>query len=166
MSRRRGESSGGTDRRDQRFDRALHMMEAAAADDAERPLLARQLLATRQIDRSRLEQFDHRIRERLVDPLPIVRAHVYDNAFLGSFSIKYVAPALLGEAMSYEGMKVSNGTDAQVAYEQLISGTLDSTSKAALRDAMLEYCRKDTIAIVNLVEWLRNAATNSGQSAA
>lgn len=106
------------------------------------------------------------IRERLVDPLPIVRAHVYDNAFLGSFSIKCVAPALLGESMSYDGMKVSNGTEAQVAYEQLISESLDPTAKAALRNAMLEYCRKDTLAMVNLVEWLRNVAKNSGQPAA
>ena len=31
---------------------------------------------------------------RLVDPWPVVKSHVYDGAFQGSFSIKAVAPAL------------------------------------------------------------------------
>ena len=64
--------------------------------------------------------------KRIVDPLPVIRDHVYDNAFGGSFSLKAVAPALLGEDHSYEGMQVSNGTAAQRAFDELIS---DQTSK-------------------------------------
>lgn len=61
---------------------------------------------------------------RLVDPLPVIRRAVYDINFLGSFSIKAVAPALLGDALSYKEMAVGSGTSAQVAFEELISTTI------------------------------------------
>jgi hypothetical protein len=99
----------------------------------------------------------HGIAARLVDPLPIFRAHVYDREFRGSFSIKSVAPALLGDSLSYEGMTVADGTGAQIAFEELIADGTSAARKAGLRQAMLDYCRKDTIAMVNLVEWLRQA---------
>ena len=106
------------------------------------------------------------VSERLVDPLPIIRANVYDKQFFGSFSIKDVAPALLGSELSYDGMVVSNGTEAQIAFEKLISSDIDVSQRATVRTAMLEYCRKDTIAMVNLVEWLRTQARVLGVSAA
>ncbi|MBI2607196.1 MAG: DUF2779 domain-containing protein [Deltaproteobacteria bacterium] len=93
---------------------------------------------------------------RLVDPLPIFRAHVYDRKFRGSFSIKSVAPALLGASLSYEGMAVAGGSEAQIAFEELILDATSPARKAELRQAMLDYCRKDTIAMVKLVEWLRD----------
>lgn len=95
------------------------------------------------------------IAERLVDPLPIFRASVYDREFRGSFSMKSVAPAILGQEMSYEGMAVGNGVEAQAAFDELISDSTPKNRKEELRGAMLEYCRKDTLAMVHLVEWLR-----------
>lgn len=94
------------------------------------------------------------IADRLVDLLPIFRKHVYHKDFLGSFSIKAVAPALLGKELSYDGMEVGDGTEAQVAFESLISGQLAKKEKAALREVMLAYCEKDTWAMVKLYEWL------------
>ena len=47
------------------------------------------------------------IASRLVDALPIMRAHVYDPAFGGSFSLKDVAPALLG--LAYDHLAVGDG---------------------------------------------------------
>lgn len=99
-----------------------------------------------------------RIRERLVDPLPIVQNAVYDTEFFGSFSLKYVAPALLGEAHSYSGMSVANGNDAQRAFEDLIATDISMERKNHLRNSMLEYCKKDTFVMVELVKWLFSAA--------
>jgi hypothetical protein len=93
--------------------------------------------------------------DRLVDPLDVIRDAVYDNAFSGSFSLKKVAPALLGQAQSYEGMFVANGNDAQRTFEELISTTISPEKKIMLRNAMLEYCEKDTYVMVELVKWLR-----------
>jgi hypothetical protein len=40
----------------------------------------------------------------------------FKPAFAGSYSLKYVLPALVPD-MIYEGMEVANGTDAGVAWE-------------------------------------------------
>ncbi len=91
---------------------------------------------------------------RMVDPLPIIRDYVYDRAFAGSFSLKSVAPALLGESQSYEGMQIANGNDAQRGFEQLISPDISFKEKEQLKEAMLAYCNKDTEVMVELAKWL------------
>lgn len=93
---------------------------------------------------------------RIVDPLPIIRNHIYDNGFSGRFSLKKVAPALLGDHHSYEGMLVANGSDAQRAFEELISSKTSTTKKETIKKAMIEYCKKDTFVMVELVKWLFN----------
>ncbi len=95
---------------------------------------------------------------RLVDPLPIVRAAVYDREFRGSFSIKAVAPAILGQELSYDGLAVPDGTAAQIAFEELISPETPTRRKVELKRGMLEYCKQDTFAMVKLVEWLRKVS--------
>lgn len=94
------------------------------------------------------------IAARLVDPLPIVRDSVYHPGFRGSRSIKQVAPALLGASAGYEGMEVPDGRAAGRAFFRMIAPETAATEQAALRQAMLEYCRKDTAVMVRLVEWL------------
>jgi hypothetical protein len=98
--------------------------------------------------------------ERFVDPLPIIRESVYDNDFMGSFSLKYVAPAILGDQHSYKDMVVSDGTAAQRAFEELIAPDTSIDRKSELKRAMLEYCRKDTLVMVELVHWLFDQAKN------
>lgn len=97
---------------------------------------------------------------RIVDPLPIIRENIYDNAFCGSFSLKDVAPAILGDDASYDKMDVANGTAAQRAFEQLISGATPEDGKEELKLAMLEYCKKDTLVMVQLVKWLFEIGNN------
>lgn len=92
--------------------------------------------------------------DRFVDPLPIFREFVYDNDFDGSFSLKTVAPAILGQAQSYEGMLVDNGSAAQRAFEEIIDPKTDPGRRAELIVASLEYCKKDTLVMVELVRWL------------
>lgn len=92
--------------------------------------------------------------DRFVDPLPIFREFVYDNDFEGSFSLKTVAPTILGEAQSYEGMLVADGSAAQRAFEELINPKTDSDRREQLIAASLEYCKKDTLVMVDLVKWL------------
>ncbi|MEZ4750340.1 MAG: DUF2779 domain-containing protein, partial [Bdellovibrionota bacterium] len=93
-------------------------------------------------------------RERLVDPLPIFRNWVYDPAFGNSFSIKSVAPAILGKDASYEGMAVPDGGAAQRAFVDLINPDTPKDQLESTRIAMIEYCKKDTQVMVDLVNWL------------
>jgi hypothetical protein len=91
--------------------------------------------------------------DRFVDPLLLMRKAVYDNAFAGSFGLKSVAPALLGEASSYDGMMVADGGAAQRAFEELISERTSAGRKAELEGAMRGYCGKDTWVMVEVVRW-------------
>ncbi len=91
---------------------------------------------------------------RMQDPLPIFREHVYDNGFAGSFSLKNVAPAILGSEHTYDGMRVGDGGAAQRAFEEMISTETPTHEKLTLRRALLEYCKKDTWVMVELVRWL------------
>ena len=95
-----------------------------------------------------------KIQRRLWDLLPVIRNHVYHPRFAGSFSLKYVLPALVPE-MTYEGMEVADGTDAGVAWESLIRGGLDRTERDRITKALLDYCGQDTLAMVRLLEELR-----------
>lgn len=96
------------------------------------------------------------IASRLVDPLPIIRESVYDPQFLGSFSLKSVAPALIGERMSYKDLDIAEGGAASLAYLNLIKGQLGEEERTQTINAMLRYCRQDTLATVELVKWLYN----------
>lgn len=94
-----------------------------------------------------------KIAARLVDPLEVIRAHVYDPGFNCSFSLKQVAPALVGMDYAYDHMEVQDGSAAQRAYELLIHEK-SPEAREKNRQAMLDYCRQDTLAMVALVQWL------------
>lgn len=96
------------------------------------------------------------IRTRIVDPLPIFREAVYDAAFGDSYSIKSVAPAILGKEFGYQNMMVGDGSAAQRAFDELISESTPSARKNELKAALLEYCEKDTLVMLDLVKWLYN----------
>ena len=95
------------------------------------------------------------IQTRLWDLLPVVRNHVYHPAFAGSYSLKAVLPALVPE-LTYEGMAVANGQDAGLAWESLVRGNLDQVERDKTRKALLDYCGKDTLALLSLLERLRS----------
>jgi hypothetical protein len=105
-----------------------------------------------------LPEFTERIKSiqtRLWDLLPVVRNHVYHPAFAGSYSLKAVLPALVPE-LTYEGMAVANGQDAGLAWESLVRGNLDQVERDKTRKALLDYCGKDTLALLSLLERLRS----------
>jgi hypothetical protein len=93
------------------------------------------------------------------DLLPVVRNHVYHPKFVGSFSLKYVLPALVPR-MTYAGMQVAEGQDAGIAWESLVRGTLDQVEREKTRKALLEYCGQDTLALVRLLETLDSKHTD------
>jgi len=95
------------------------------------------------------------IASRLVDPLPIFQNHIYDEEFLGSFSIKNVAPAIIGKHLKYDELEVSDGTEAGAIIDLLMTNKIsDKVERQKQTQALLEYCRQDTLAMVELVKWL------------
>ena len=97
-----------------------------------------------------------RINTRIVDLLPIVRDHVYDLAFGGSFSLKKVLPALV-PALSYDDLDVKEGGRATALLAQLLlepERIGGDEAVQSLRRQLLAYCERDTEAMVRLAEAL------------
>ncbi len=55
---------------------------------------------------------------KLILNLPF-RMGVFYPEFMASFSIKYVVPALLGDATSYTGLELSDGVEKMLAHDQI-----------------------------------------------
>jgi len=98
-----------------------------------------------------------RIEKRLVDLLPAIRRHVYHPDFGGGFSIKRTLPALV-PGLSYSDLKVQDGEVATVELQRLMfqGAEMPAGERAALREALLRYCERDTWAMVKLLEKLRS----------
>jgi hypothetical protein len=98
------------------------------------------------------------ISQRLVDLLPIVRAHVYHPAFRGSFSLKNVAPALI-PGFDYSSLgEVREGGAASAVFARIACGQTQPDEEARLRGDLLAYCAHDTLALVELYRALREMA--------
>jgi hypothetical protein len=89
--------------------------------------------------------------DRLADLLPIVRSAIYFPEFGFSNSIKSVAPALC-PGFSYDDLNgVADGAAAAAAFLQLASGALMIPNEAAkLRTQLLAYCKRDTLALLEV----------------
>tara|TARA_R110002033_G_scaffold138808_1_gene177791 strand:+ start:1334 stop:1816 length:483 start_codon:yes stop_codon:yes gene_type:complete len=73
----------------------------------------------------------------------------------GSYSIKYVLPALVPEfEKAYKELDgVQNGSQAMNAFASM--SKLEEGEKQKLRTALLEYCKLDTLAMVKVLENLK-----------
>jgi hypothetical protein len=87
---------------------------------------------------------------RLDDLLPIARDCYYHPAQQGSWSLKAVLPAICPQ-LSYSDLEeVQNGMAAVDAYKEAIASNTPPERKQELRDRMLEYCKRDTYATVEI----------------
>ena len=86
---------------------------------------------------------------RLCDLLAIMREHVYYADFRGSYSIKAVGPTIAPNISYVDLDYVANGGDAAWAFERIVSGRCKSEENN-LRQALMEYCRRDTLAMVEI----------------
>ncbi len=84
--------------------------------------------------------------------IPFREKYYYAPEMRGSYSIKYVLPALIPE-MSYEGMPIAEGGTASIAFESLYHET-DLFKVSDIRNNLLEYCKMDTLAMVRILEFL------------
>lgn len=93
--------------------------------------------------------------ERIKDlMLPFQKKYYYKPEMMGSYSIKNVLPALVPD-LSYDGLPVSDGGMAMIAYESLLYET-DPDKIDSIRKNLLEYCKMDTYAMVRIWNVLKN----------
>lgn len=88
---------------------------------------------------------------------PFAKKDYYTPAMRGSYSIKYVLPALVPEmAEAYKQLElVHNGGEAMQAFTNL--SKMADEEKNANREALLKYCKLDTLAMVKILEKLKDS---------
>ena len=96
----------------------------------------------------------YRLRDRLIDLLSIVRRAYYHPDMLGSWSIKKVLPTVAPH-LDYGTLgEVQDGTAAGTAYLRIINSDTDAAERQRLVRELLEYCKRDTLGLVELVKFL------------
>ena len=87
--------------------------------------------------------------KRLWDLHPVIKNHYYHPAFQGSYSIKSVLPAVV-PSMGYDDLAIREGGQAAGAYYRMVFVETDWIEQATIREALLRYCARDTMAMVEL----------------
>jgi hypothetical protein len=88
--------------------------------------------------------------------IPFSKKYYYTPSMKGSYSIKYVLPALVPDMeKAYKELDyIQNGTDAMQIYPQL-KNIQNKNEVRKLRTALLEYCKLDTLAMVKVLNKLK-----------
>lgn len=86
---------------------------------------------------------------RIVDLLPITRAHYYHPDQHGSWSIKSILPTIAPE-LAYDDLMVADGRMAQGAFQEIIDPKTTDERRKTLRQGLLDYCERDTLAMVKI----------------
>jgi hypothetical protein len=99
------------------------------------------------------------LENKLIDLLPVIREHAYHPAFNGSFSIKAVLTPLVPE-LTYNDLVIVNGLVASVEIARLlfVAGRILPEEVPRVRTDLLEYCKRDTWAMVKLLDKVRSLA--------
>jgi CRISPR/Cas system-associated exonuclease Cas4 (RecB family) len=86
--------------------------------------------------------------DRLFDLHALINKCVYHPEFRGSTSIKIVLDKLTD--LSYCDLQVQNGDHAVAAFARLMRGEVAEEQVEGVRKSLLEYCKRDTLAMVKL----------------
>jgi hypothetical protein len=100
-----------------------------------------------------------KIAERIVDLELILKKNYYDLNFHGRSSIKKVLPVLIPKE-TYLDLEISDGGDAAASFAFMALGMYDKEQIEKTRKSLLEYCAKDTIAMICIHQFLINVANN------
>ena len=90
---------------------------------------------------------------RFKDLCDIIQKHYYHVKFQGSFSLKFVLPALLPH-LSYNNLIIKEGNQASLEYLRMIDPATAPAEKKKIRKNLLAYCGHDTLAMVKIREEL------------
>lgn len=94
------------------------------------------------------------IKNRVVDLwTPFKEGYYYDPKMLFSNSLKAVLPALAPH-LNYNSLYISHGEEAMFMYEKMINME-DGPEKDKIIQGLLEYCKLDTWAMVEILNVLR-----------
>jgi hypothetical protein len=92
------------------------------------------------------------VNDRVYDLMEIFSKGLYIDAdFGGSASLKAVLPVLVPELeTSYQDLAISGGDQAMLAWRDIREGKVPDSEIPRLREALLAYCKLDTLAMVEI----------------
>ena len=103
------------------------------------------------------------IHDHIVDLMvPFYNRDYYNKDMKGSYSIKYVLPALFPDdpSLNYHNLKlIHNGSEAMNAFNTLPE--YDDEQRKIIRKNLLEYCKLDTFAMVKIWQKLNEICGNN-----
>lgn len=88
---------------------------------------------------------------RFKDLQKLIRKYYYHPEFHGSFSLKFVLPALVPE-MDYKNLAIQEGSFATLEYLRILEPSTSPQEKEEIERNLLEYCRYDTLAMLKIRE--------------
>jgi predicted RecB family nuclease len=93
---------------------------------------------------------------KLLDLFPVVRNCIYHPEFRGSFSLKDILTPLVPD-LTYSDLVIVDGRVASVEIARLlfVAGKIPRHERDRVRRDLLDYCERDTLAMVRLVDTLR-----------
>lgn len=92
---------------------------------------------------------------RVDDLLPVARSSYYHPSQKGSWSLKAVLPAICPDLDYSELEEIQHGEAAVAAYKEAIHPETTPERKEELRERMLDYCKLDTLATVEIWKYFR-----------
>ncbi len=97
--------------------------------------------------------------DKLIDLHPVIRDHVYHPDFAGSFSLKYVLHPLVPD-LTYDDLVIVDGLVASVEIARLlfVAQRIPPAERDRVRQDLLDYCERDTWAMVRVLQRLRQLA--------
>jgi hypothetical protein len=95
------------------------------------------------------------LNDRIIDLMkPFSQGMIRDEAFLGSSSIKKVLPALFPN-MTYDNLGIQEGETAARKWKEITLGDVSEAERQKVYSDLIEYCRLDTFAMVEIHATLR-----------
>ena len=86
--------------------------------------------------------------------LPFRSRWLYSPKQEGSSSLKKVLPAFTDQG--YSDLNISDGLEASIKYEKFFNNLLDKNEIEEFWKNVSEYCRYDTMAMVDLLKILKS----------
>lgn len=108
-----------------------------------------ELAKTFPIYAAKLRKINNNIADLMV---PFRRRLFYTKSMKGGYSLKEVLPTLVPE-LSYEGLEISNGSEAETCYRTLHL-VEDPKERERLKKGLFRYCGQDTYGMVKMFEKL------------
>lgn len=102
------------------------------------------------------------LERKLIDLHPLIHDYIYHPDFHGSFSLKYVLTPLVPD-LTYDDLVIVDGLVASVEIARLlfVAQKIAPEERDRVRKDLLDYCERDTWAMVRLLERVRELAASA-----